>query len=232
MATYILTDTPDDGEVKANQNGDGTANFWAETLIPFWSQFCAVKKYLRADSSLDLTKSLSNHTAGNGAALIGMPPTTIGGWTGGTLYAFLEAAFTMVVAGLAGKVAKAGDTVTGELAFIGSSARVRYREPVTLADNTAVMLTLNFDFAKVPNVSAPSIYTIPNVSEKGQWFVARRNVVGSGHNAAFARANTTTIGTLGNSAIGWIMFVSQDDGSGGVEWSAWAWGGGGAAFGS
>lgn len=164
-------------------------------------------------------------TVNDGTSRIGFG--AVGAWSGGTLRAFLVATETVV----ANALLKSGGTMTGPVLFSGSSARVVYREPVTLSGSTST-LTLNFDFGIAPDAAVPRIYTIPAATSKGQWFIVRRNVVGGGNNVVLQRADTTTLGTLPNSGIGWIMFVAQDDGASGIEWSSWAWGGAATVFGS
>jgi len=164
-------------------------------------------------------------TANDGASRVGIG--AFASWGGGTLRDFLvafESAASATATAVALKVAKAGDTVTGPLIFSGSTARVVYREPVTLSGSTST-LTLNFDFGIVPDAATPRTYTIPAATSKGQWFVVRRNVVGGGNNVVLQRVSTTQVGVLPNTGIGWILFVAQDDGGGNAEWSAWAWGG-------
>lgn len=213
MATYVLTDTPDDGEVKANQNGDGTANFWAETLIPFWSQFCAVKQYLRADSSIDLTKSLSSYTTGNGATLIGMPATAIGGWSGGTLFDFLEAAFTAIFALDGAKLPLAGGVMTGAITF---------RAPANLPNTATHTMTLAYEFANIPDVTQVSVYTAPNPSSEGRWFFVRRKEFANSNVARVVRANGDILASFPASGFGAALFVSESDGGGGFRWTCFS----------
>jgi hypothetical protein len=195
---------------------------------------CAIAAYLRDDETIPVAgATLQGYATGNGAALIGMPATALGGWDGtsGSLFTFLDT-FGNAFLAFADTVAlKAGSTFTGPLLFSGTNARVVYREPVTLSSSTST-LTLNFDFGIVPDAASPRTYTIPAATSKGQWFVARRNVVGGGNNVVFSRVDTTNIGTLPNTGEGWIMFVAQDNGGGSPEWSAWAWGGAATALGS
>jgi hypothetical protein len=149
-------------------------------------------------------------------------------WTGGTLRDFLvafESAASATAAAVALKAAKAGDTITGPFVFSGSNARIQYRAPMSLPNTATHTMTLNTEFFSAANVSQNSLYTIPNPTAAGQWFVARRQVVGSGSNASFARADATTIGILPDTGKAALLFVSQSNGGGGWEWSAWPLGG-------
>jgi hypothetical protein len=162
----------------------------------------------------------------DGALRIGL--AAFASWGGGNLRDFLvafEAAANATSVAVATKVAKAGDTVTGLLAFSGASAQIQYRAPIELPDAASTTLTLNFDFATVPNVSQNSVYDIPDPTTAGRWFVVRRLVTGSGFAAAFRRIDTTTLGTLPDTGEGSLLFVSQSDGGSGFEWSAWPYGG-------
>jgi hypothetical protein len=171
------------------------------------------------------------NSPGAGQANDGVSKIGIGAfasWGGGTLRDFLvafEAAASATSTAVATKVAKAGDTVTGLLVFSGASAQIQYRLPIELPDAASTTLTLNFDFATVPNVSQNSVYDIPNPTTAGRWFVVRRLVTGSGFAAAFRRIDTTTLGTLPDTGEGSLLFVSQSDGGSGFEWSAWPYGG-------
>jgi hypothetical protein len=170
-------------------------------------------------------------TVNDGASRVGL--AAFASWVGGDLRSFLvafEAAASATAAAVATKVAKAGDTITGLLVFSGASAQIQYRLPTTLPDAASTTLTLNFDFATVPNVSQNSVYDIPNPTTPGRWFVVRRLVTGSGFAAAFRRIDTTTLGTLPDTGEGSLLFVSQSDGGSGFEWSAWPYGGAATAI--
>ena len=232
MAETVVVEAASWGSVYRSFNGDGTATFWANSFLPLWGRVCAIAAYLRDDETIPVAgATLQGFDTGDGASLIGMPATAMGGWAGGTLFAFLDGLGDSLLAFIDTVALKGGSTITGPFIFSGSTARVVYREPVTLSGSTST-LTLDFDFGIVPDAASPRIYTIPAATSKGQWFVARRNVVGGGANVNFARVDTTNLCTLPNSAIGWVMFVAQDNGAGGIEWSAWAWGGAATVHGS
>ncbi|MBK9263064.1 MAG: hypothetical protein IPM54_25080 [Polyangiaceae bacterium] len=228
MAETLLVESPTWNGTYRSFNGDGTSTFWTNSFLPLWGRLCAIARYLRTDATIPIAGvTLQGITAGSGANLIGMPPSSIGGWNPGsegvgTLFAFLEASFGAIFALDALKLPLAGGVMTGPLVF---------REPVTLSSSSGT-LTLNFEFGIVPDAAAPRTYTVPAPSYKGQWFILRRNVVGGGNNVVIQRVDTTNIGTLPNSGIGWILFAAQDDGASGMEWSAWLWGGDATALGS
>jgi len=232
MAEYILVDDAQWESVKASQNGDGTATFWANSFLPMFRRICAIADYLRADGTIPIAGATLHGTAsGSGAAVVGMPATAVNGWAGGTLFAFLEAFGTSIVASDAAKVAKTGDIINGAI-VCGANGRVQFRPPAPLPDSATHTMTLGNDFYTAPNISQNTLYTIPNPSASGQWFVARRTVVGSGFNASFARVSGVTIGILPNTGKSALLFVSQGDGLFGFEWSAWPLGGNALVFGS
>jgi len=232
MAETLLVESASWNGTYRSFNGDGTATFWANSFLPLWGRVCAIAAYLRTDATIPVAgATLQGYTTGSGATLIGMPATDVGGWSGGNLFTFLDTFGDAFLAFVSTVALKAGSTITGPFIFSGSTARVVYREPVTLSGSTST-LTLNFDYGIVPDAATPRTYTIPAPTSKGQWFVVRRNVVGGGNNVVFERVSTTQVGTLPNSGIGWILFVAQDDGGGTAEWSAWAWGGAATALGS
>ena len=149
MAEYTLVEAPALNAVKASLNGDGTGTFWANSWLPLWGQFSAVKKYVKSDYAIDFTKSLDGTASGNGAALVGMPASTGSSWAGGTLFSFLD--------GLLGRPLK----------ISGTNAGIRYRTPTLLPDADTT-LTLNTDFYFIDTLSAARTYTLPAPDSVGQ----------------------------------------------------------------
>jgi hypothetical protein len=105
----LLLVRPSGGTVSLTIKGAGTAN--AILGLPL----------------VDATVSGAG-TVNDGASRIGL--AAFGSWAGGTLQSYLQTVVAAAVSGVATKVAKAGDTMTGDLTF-AATKRVKYSDSTT-----------------------------------------------------------------------------------------------------
>jgi hypothetical protein len=214
MAEYALSHSPSWGTVYASLNGDGTSTFWANSWLPQWGRLCNIARFLVSTGTIPTSgATLDAQAAPSGATLVGMGPTTTAGWPGGTLFAFLDALFTLVDDLSNDKLDKAGGTVTGPVLFSGSTARVRHRSVsnLTNADSTFgptadVFVTYSAIGAGVTRTYTVNTSTAPAMLDGEEIRIINRGTSNATAQIVIAQEGGSVLGTFtAGDDYGWMV---------------------------